>query len=63
MSKKKAREIIAPQEVIERFVIRARRVKAHSLVQDGSVEKYAKTQMTVSFSMANGAAKIGRAHV
>lgn len=58
MSKKKAREIIAPQEVIERFVIRARRVKAHSLVQDDSVEKYAKTQMTVSFSMANGAATI-----
>lgn len=58
MSKKKARETVAPQEVIERFVIRARRVKAHSLIQDGSVEKYAKTQMTISFSMTTGAATI-----
>lgn len=58
MSKKKERDAIAPQEVLERFVIRARRVKAHSLVQDGSVEKYAKTQMTVSFSMTTGATTI-----
>jgi hypothetical protein len=58
MSKKKERDAVAPQEVLERFVIRARRVKAHSLVQDGSVEKYAKTQMTVSFSMTTGATTI-----
>lgn len=53
MSKKK-KEIVAPQEVLEHFIIRARRVQIHSLVQDGSVEKYAKTQMTVSFSTATG---------
>jgi hypothetical protein len=58
MSKKKARDDIAPQEILERFVVRARRVQAHSLVQDGSVEKYAKTQMTVSFSMTTGAVTI-----
>ena len=59
MSKKrKERDAVTPQEVLERFVIRARRVKAHSLVQDGSVEKYAKTQMTVSFSMTTGATTI-----
>lgn len=56
--KKKERDAVTPQEVLERFVIRARRVKAHSLVQDGSVEKYAKTQMTVSFSMTTGATTI-----
>ncbi len=32
MSKKKERDAVTPQEVLERFVIRARRVKAHSLV-------------------------------
>lgn len=58
MSKKKERDAVTPQEVLERFVIRARRVKAHSLVQDGSVEKYAKTQMTISFSMTTGAMTI-----
>lgn len=56
--KKKERDAVTPREVLERFVIRARRVKAHSLVQDGSVEKYAKTQMTVSFSMTTGAMTI-----
>ncbi len=58
MSKKKERDAVTPQEVLERFVIRARRVKAHSLVQDGSVERYAKTQMTVSFSMTTEAVTI-----
>lgn len=58
MSKKKVRDDVAPQEVLERFVVRARRVQAHSLVQDGSVEKYAKTQMTVSFSLTTRAVTI-----
>lgn len=58
MSKKKERDVVTPQEVLERFVVRARRVQAHSLVQDGSVGKYAKTQMIVSFSMTTGAVTI-----
>lgn len=58
MSKKRPKVDPAPQEVLERFVVRARRVQAHSLVQDGSVEKYAKTQMTVNFSMTTGAVTI-----
>lgn len=40
--KKKKREPLTPQQVIDRFVWRARRVEAHSLVQSGDAERYAK---------------------
>lgn len=45
---------IAPQEALERFVIRARRVQAHSLVQDGTVEKYAQPRVTVTMAPSTG---------
>lgn len=39
-----------PQETLERFVIRARRVESHSLVKDGRARKYANptTRVTIS---------------
>lgn len=39
---------LTPQQIIERFVIRARRVKAHSLVQSGQVENYATLSKTIT---------------
>ena len=49
---KKRREAcgLSTQEIIERFVIRARRVEAHSLVKSGDVERYADPKITVSVS-------------
>lgn len=49
MSKKKS-ESLTPQQTLERFVIRARRVKAHSLVRSGEVKKYAKPSGTITMS-------------
>lgn len=37
------------RDILRRFVIRARRVEAHSLVQNNSVEKYVKPSMTISY--------------
>lgn len=37
------------RDILRRFVIRARRVEAHSLVQNHSVEKYVKPSMTISY--------------
>lgn len=48
--KKKKRESLAPRQIIDRFVWRARRVEAHSLVQSGDVERYAKRRETYSIT-------------
>lgn len=37
------------RDILRRFVVRARRVEAHSLVQDHSVEKYVNPSMTVNY--------------
>lgn len=37
------------RDILRRFVIRARRVEAHSLVQNNSVEKYVKPSMTINY--------------
>lgn len=51
MAKKKSKANgLSTQGIIERFVIRARRVEAHSLVKSGDVERYADPKMTVSVS-------------
>lgn len=54
MSKRQQKEPISAQETIEQFVLRARRVQAHSLVKNGTVGEYAKAKMTVSFTPATG---------
>ena len=38
---------IDARDILRRFVIRARRVEAHSLVQNHAVEKYVKPSMKV----------------
>lgn len=40
---------IEARDILRRFVIRARRVEAHSLVQNRAVEKYAEPSMTVDY--------------
>lgn len=40
---------IEARDILRRFVIRARRVEAHSLVQNHAVEKYVKPSMTVNY--------------
>lgn len=53
MAKKKSKANgLSTQGIIERFVIRARRVEAHSLVKSGDIERYADPKMTVSVSEA-----------
>lgn len=50
MSQKSKNPELSPQQVIERFVIRARRVEAHSLVQSGAIRRYAQPCETYSVS-------------
>lgn len=40
---------IEARDILRRFVIRARRVEAHSLVQNRAVEKYAEPSMTIDY--------------
>ena len=40
---------IDARDILRRFVIRARRVEAHSLVQNHAVEKYVKPSMKVDY--------------
>lgn len=44
--KKKKRASLTPQQVIDRFVWRARRVEAHSLVKNGDAERHARRRET-----------------
>lgn len=53
MAKKRSKaSVLSSQEIIERFVTRARRVEAHSLVKSGDIEHYAEPKMTLSISEA-----------
>lgn len=54
MSQKNASKVkpLSSQEMIERFVMRARRVEAHSLVQSGDAKRYSTPTETITISEA-----------
>lgn len=51
-------ESLTSQEIIEHFVRRARKVKAHSLVQNGAVDNYYKPSVTITMSKTTGEMKV-----
>lgn len=58
MPKKKTESSTTSQETLERFVIRARRIQVHPLVQDGTVDKYAVPRITPNMNPSTGSTTI-----
>lgn len=46
------KSVVSCQEAIERFVLRARRVEAHSLVRNGYAERYATSELVLRITAA-----------